>query len=206
MIGIEVAGVGAVRRGARSVAVPDLAIDGPGLVRVLGANGSGKSTLVELLAGGIAPERGSVRVCGAPAAGAGARRLRRVCRTEIALLGHVTLRRHAALFARAAGLPLRAATDALGDEALADRLDDAVDELSTGEARRAWVRLTTLGDAPVLLLDEPLLGVDARAADALRARILAWATTRLVLVVDHDEHRWTGAVRALSLEPGRVAP
>lgn len=206
MIRVEVADVDAVRRGTRSIAVPDLGIDGPGLVHVRGPNGSGKSTLVELLAGGIVPDRGSVRVCGAAAASASARALRRVCRTEIALLGHVTLRRHAALFARAAGLPPRGATDALRDEALAARLDDAVDELSTGEARRAWVRLTTLGDAPVLLLDEPFLGVDAPAAEALRARIAGWSMSRLVVVVDHDSHGWGAGVRELALEARSAAP
>ncbi|MGM1028753.1 MAG: ABC transporter ATP-binding protein [Actinomycetota bacterium] len=206
MIGVEVTGVDAVRRGRRAVAIPDLVIEGPGLVRVRGPNGSGKSTLLELLSGGIRPARGSVLLCGEAAASASARRLRRVCRTEIALLGHVTLRRHAALFARAAGVPLHAGLDALRDESLAARLDDAVDELSTGEARRAWVRLTTLGDAPVLLLDEPFLGIDGGAAEALRARIAAWAPTRLVVMVDHDARDGAAGVRELALEPASAAP
>ena len=197
---IEIVGVGAVPRGRRSVTVPDVALRGPGLVRVVGPNGSGKSTLIELLAGAIAPPTGAVRVCGADAASRGARRLRRVCRAEIALLGAVTLRRHAGLFARASGLPPVSALSALADEGLADRLDDAVDELSSGEARRAWVRLTTLGAAPVLLLDEPFLGVDARAAEALRERIVRWAAARLVLLVDHEERGWPPAVE-LALVP-----
>ncbi len=204
--GIEVSDVGAVQRGMRTIAVPDLAVDPPALVRVQGPNGSGKSTLVELLAGGIAPDRGSVRVCGEAAASARARALRRVCRSEIALLGHVTLRRHAVLFARAAALPPGAAIDALRDESLSERLDDTVGELSTGEARRAWVRLTTLGDAPVVLLDEPFLGVDAPAAAVLRSRLIGWARTRLVVVVDHDADDWAPGARALQLGPARWAP
>lgn len=206
MIGIEVVGVGAVPRGRRTVALPDLSIDGPGLVRVRGPNGSGKSTLVELLAGGIAPAVGAVRVCGVPATAPAARPLRRVCRTEIGLLGHVSLRRHAGLFARAAGVPRRAGLDALADEGFADRLDDAVDELSTGEVRRAWVRLTTLGAAPVLLLDEPLLGVDAAAATALRSRIAHWASEALVLVIDHDDRAWQAPVLDVALAAQRAAP
>ena len=199
MIGIAVADVGEVRRGRRSVTIPDLAVEGPGLVCVRGGNGCGKSTLIELLAGGIAPARGSVRVCGEPAMSRAARRARRVCRTEIALLGHVTLRRHAALFARAAGLPGGAAMDALVDEGLGGRLDDAVDALSTGEARRAWVRLTTVGRAPVLLLDEPFLGVDLAASIALRSRVTAWAAESLVIVVDHDDRAWESPALELAL-------
>lgn len=182
---VEVTGVGAVRRGTRAVGMPELDLEGPGLVLVRGGNGSGKSTLVELLAGGIAPVAGAVRVCGVPAGSSAARRLRRVCRSEVSLLGHVTLRRHAALFAAAASVQRSAAIDALAAEALDERLDDPVDALSTGERRRAWVRLTTLGAAPVLLLDEPFLGLDAVAASALRSRMADWAATRLVLLVDH---------------------
>lgn len=199
MIGVTVAGVGAVRRGSRMVAIPDLVIDGPGLVRVRGDNGSGKSTLIELLAGGIAHARGSVRVCGVPAASRAARPLRRVCRTEIALLGHVTLRRHAALFARAAGLPRQAALAALADEGLGGRLDDAVDELSTGEARRAWVRLVTVGAAPVLLLDEPFLGMDAESSERLLSCIADRALDALVMVVDHGDRAWLAPARELAL-------
>ncbi|MET4098318.1 ABC-type multidrug transport system ATPase subunit [Agrococcus sp. UYP10] len=198
MIAIEVRGVGAVRRGRHAVPVPDLSLSGPGLVRVRGANGAGKSTLIELLAGGIAPAVGDVRICGVRADARAARDLRRVCRTEIALLGHVALRRHAALFARAAAVPALEALGALADEGLADRLDDRADALSTGEARRAWVRLTTLGAAPVLLLDEPLLGVDEAAEEALRRRIDAWALERLVLVVDHGRREWGGCALDLS--------
>ncbi|ROR66047.1 ABC transporter ATP-binding protein [Agrococcus jenensis] len=203
---IEVRGVGAVRRGRRAVPVPDLSLGGPGLVRVRGANGAGKSTLIELLAGGIAPAVGEVRICGVRADARAARGLRRVCRTEIALLGHVALRRHATLFARAAAVPALEALGALADEGLADRLDDRVDALSTGEARRAWMRLTTLGAAPVLLLDEPLLGVDEAAAEALRERIDAWAVERLVVVVDHGRRDWGGRALDLSQPRARISP
>lgn len=206
MIGIEVVGVGAVRRGSRDVVLPDLALEGPGLVQVRGPNGCGKSTLIELLAGGIAPVTGAVRVCGVPAAASAARRLRRVCRAEIALLGHVTLHRHAVLFARAAGVPRQAALDALASEGLADRLGHAVHELSTGEARRAWVRLSTLGSAPVLLLDEPFLGVDAVASRALRSRVAEWALEALVLVVDHHDRDWDARVIDLAVATGGAAP
>jgi ABC-type multidrug transport system ATPase subunit len=206
MIGVALAGVGAVRRGTRSVTIPHLVIDGPGLVRVRGGNGCGKSTLIELLAGGIVPATGSVRVCGEPATSAAARRLRRVCRTEIALLGHVSLRRHAVLFARAAGVPVQAATAALADEGLAGRLDDAVDQLSTGEARRAWVRLTTVGRAPVLLLDEPFLGVDTAASNALRSLVTARAVESLVIVVDHDDRAWAPPVLEVALGAPRALP
>ncbi|WP_347754496.1 ATP-binding cassette domain-containing protein [Agrococcus sp. ProA11] len=199
---LAVAGVGSLHRGGRPVPLPELTVDGPGIVLVRGANGSGKSTLLELLAGGIRPLHGSVSVCGVPAHSSAARRLRRVSRTDIALLPHVTLRRHAMLFAHAAGVQPAAALESLVDEGLGPRIDARVATLSTGEARRAWVRLTTLGAAPVLLLDEPFLGLDAAAGETLQARLERWGSNRLVLLVDHGDRRLRGVVRELRMGPG----
>lgn len=179
--------------------IPEFVVDGPGIVLVRGANGSGKSTLVELLAGGLASRTGSVSVCGLPARSSAARRMRRVSRAEIALLPHVTVRRHAGLFARAAAVNPETALRSLADEGLGTRIDERVSALSTGEARRAWVRLTTLGAAPVLLLDEPFLGLDLPAAVSLQSRLERWGRDRLVLLVDHGERRLTGVVRELRM-------
>lgn len=202
MIGLHAVGVGSLPRGSHAVAIPELAIDGPGIVLVRGPNGAGKSTLVELLAGGIRSGRGSVTVCGVPARSSAARRLRRVSRADIALLPQVTLRRHAGLFADAAGVAAATAIRSLVAEGLCAHLDARVSTLSTGEARRAWVRLTTLGPAPVLLLDEPFLGLDPPAASALHARLEHWARERLVLLVDHGARRFSGSVRELHMGAG----
>lgn len=202
MIGIRVSGVGLLLRGSREIRVPELQVDGPGIVLLRGANGAGKSTVVELLAGGIRSHDGSVTVCGAPAASSAARRVRRVSRADIALLPHLTIRRHAALFARAAGVDQRTALSALADEGLGSQMDQPVAALSTGEARRAWVRLTTLGTAPVLLLDEPFLGLDSVAAAALQARLECWARERLVLLVDHGRQQLSAVVRELRMGEG----
>lgn len=199
MIGLRVSGVGALRPGRRDLPAPDLDVDRPGIILVRGPNGAGKSTFVELLAGGIRARTGSVSVCGAPAASSAARALRRVSRADIALLPRVTIRRHAALFARAAAVEQGSALRALADEGLGHLLDERAAELSTGEARRAWVRLTTLGVAPVLLLDEPFLGLDGAAAEALRQRIDAWGRDRLVVLVDHGERKLRTALQELRM-------
>lgn len=199
MIGIALAGVGTHRCGRAEVSIPDLSLEGPGIVRLRGENGSGKSTLLELLAGGIRPRTGSIAVCGVPATSSRARRWRRVARSEIALLPGLTLRRHAALFARAAGVEADAAVRALEADGLGTRIDSCAADLSTGERRRAWVRLTMLGDAPVLLLDEPFLGLDEAAAAALDVQLERWSTQRMVVLVDHGARELRGVAHEIRL-------
>lgn len=199
---LEVQGAGTLPGRARAVALPDLRVDAPGLVLVEGPNGSGKSTLIDVLAGSLLPRAGSVRVGGWPAGSDEARRARAVTRCAVSFLAPVTLRVHAGLFARAAGVSAGAAIQALDLEGLRPLLAEPAGRMSTGEARRAWNALTTLGDRRVLLLDEPFLGLDSAAAARLAARIEAWSATRVVLLVDHAQRSWRARpIRVAMPEP-----
>ncbi|WP_413316871.1 ABC transporter ATP-binding protein [Agrococcus sp. 1P02AA] len=203
---LELRGVGALPGRARAVALPDLRIDAPGLVLVEGPNGSGKSTLIEVLAGSLVPSAGSARVGGWPATSEDARRARTVSRCAVAFLAPVALRVHAGLFARAAGVPADAAIDALELEGLGALLPEPAGRMSTGEARRAWNALTTLGERRVLLMDEPFLGLDPAAASRLAARIEAWSATRVVLLVDHAQRSWPAGSTRVGMPAGASTP
>ena len=142
-----------------------LAVPPGGALLLLGPNGSGKSTLLRILAGLLRPEAGAVRWQGGDAAG------------RVAFVGHqdavkpgLTALENLALHARLAGGDRRVALAAMGLEALAEF---PARMLSAGQRRRLALARLVLAGAPVWLMDEPTLGLDAasvaRLGDALAA-------------------------------------
>jgi ABC-2 type transport system ATP-binding protein len=156
-----------------------------GLVLVRGSNGSGKSTLLELCSGYLAPWQGSVRINGLDAGDAAARAGRRVCRTRQALYPNMTVRDHLMFASRC----LRIAPD----EALARAeryglrrwYSHDAKSLSTGNSRKLWIVLCTLGAFDVLILDEPFNGLDDESGAVLGQEIRAWAAGGAVLLIAH---------------------
>ena len=141
-------------------------------VALVGPNGSGKSTLLKLLLGSLRPEVGTVRLFGRDPA--------RGCATE-GELGFVPQRPSLAsetpatveeivssgrLVRRGWWRPLTAADrvavghamESVGLGALADR---PVTELSGGQQQRAFIARAFASEPQLLVLDEPIAGVDA---------------------------------------------
>lgn len=91
---------------------------------------------------------------------------------------------------RRGGEALRAAAEAAAERAAfpADHLDRYPHELSGGLAQRAATALALIGDAPLLLADEPTTGLDRelvhRTVDELRAHTRD--TGRALLMITHD--------------------
>jgi tungstate transport system ATP-binding protein len=174
------------------VSIPSLHIQSGRVTAVLGPNGAGKTTLLRLIAGLDRPCTGRVLVGGQTA---DTRRrcvgyvfqedvfLRRSLLENLALA--LTVRGVARSEARgraAASLRL------LGIEALAER---RADRISGGEARRASLARALSLHAPVLLLDEPMVGLDGatyvRLLDELPPLIAASGATTLVVTHAREE-------------------
>lgn len=165
----------------------------PGRVlALLGPNGAGKTSLMRLLAGGLRPSAGSVRVLGEdPRSSARARARVGWVPQDIALYPRLTARENVEVFARLAGVSrrntARRAADCLGRTSLLEVADTLVGELSGGYQRRANIAAALVAEPAIVLLDEPSTGVDrvARAAihrtlDGLRSAGAA------ILVATHD--------------------
>ena len=156
-------------------------------VCVLGPNGGGKTTLFRALLGEVRPDSGELSVEDRPAYLAQSERTRLdfpVSATDVAVMGTLAAGR----WWRPAGRGAReAAGAALERVGLADRARVPFGELSGGERRRALLARTLVQDAPVLLLDEPLAGVDPASA-ALISRVFGElrAEGRTLLVSTHD--------------------
>ena len=146
-------------RGRVVAEIPDLDV-APGHVWLIaGPNGSGKSTLLKTLAGLLAPVAGTITPT--PARGSGATIF--VHSTPVLFRG--TLRHNLDLVEPAPDAVERVAAEF----GLANRLDQAVHELSHGTRQRAAIARAILARPAVLLLDEPEGGLDESALGVWRA-------------------------------------
>jgi ABC-type Mn2+/Zn2+ transport system ATPase subunit len=156
-------------------------------VSVLGPNGGGKTTLFRALLGELRPDAGSLRVSGRPAYLAQADRTRLdfpVNALDVALMGTLAAGRWWRPPAREDRARAQAA---LGRVGLADRARVPFGELSGGQRRRALLARSLVQDAGVLLLDEPLSGVDPASAELIASVFDALrAEGRTLLVSTHD--------------------
>lgn len=157
-----------------------------GTVRVGGANGAGKSTLIEVASGYLRPFAGSVRVAGAAATSRHARQVRRVCRTVPALYPQLSVAEHLDLAGTARGVDVAEGRRRAAAYGLDPWLDREAQELSTGNARKLWFLVCTLGPFAVALLDEPFNGLDEEARATMCDEIERWSRTRSVVVVAHE--------------------
>jgi heme exporter protein A len=175
---------------------------------VFGANGAGKTTLLRILATLLRPHRGGARVLGHALPREGW-----AVRSRIGFLGHEPLlyrdlsaRENLRYHARLHGVPAARVGELLDAVGLARRADDPVYTYSRGMVQRAAVCRALLHEPELLLLDEPLAGLDPGAAEAIAG--LTGAGTRVVS--SHDVER--GLEQAdvvLGLRAGRpelVAP
>ncbi len=190
------------------------------VLAILGPNGAGKSTAVHVIAGLIRPDTGQVRLGDRmltdTAAGVfvptHARRVGLLLQDAL-LFPHLDVAANVA-FAPRSGHAKRRRREAratavhwleqVGAAGLADRMPR---QLSGGQAQRVALARALAADPDVLLLDEPLAGLDVSAATAMR-KLLRHTLSRdgrSAILITHDVlDVLTLADRVLILESGRV--
>ncbi len=153
----------------------------------LGPNGAGKSTTMRLVLGLDHPNAGTATINGRPY-----RDLPRPLRTVGALLeaksvhGGRTARNHLLFLAQTQGLPRRRVDDVLGLVGLQDVADKRAGSFSLGMSQRLGIAAALLGDPQVLLLDEPVNGLDPEGVLWIRNLMKQLAVEgRTILVSSH---------------------
>ena len=183
------------------------------LVYLLGRNGAGKSTLLRTACGILAPSSGAVTIDGAVPPDH---------RSPGALVGvHLgadsagspsgpdpahTGRRHLRWLAAAAGVGASRVDPVLRRVGLVDVADRRIGGYSLGMRQRLGIAAALLTDAPNLIFDEPVNGLDVDGIRWLRGLLRGLADEgRSVYIASHplDEVARTGD-RVLVLDHGRV--
>ena len=182
------------------------------IVAVIGPNGAGKSTLVRALAG-LVPATGHARLDGTDllTLPVRERRVGLVFQDKM-LFPHLSARANVAFGPRSRGVPRRTAEataqdwlDRLGIGDLAGRKPR---QLSGGQAQRVAIARALAADPRLLLLDEPMAGLDVAVATALRLELARHLHDYdgVTLLVTHDAiDALTIATRVLVVDGGRVA-
>lgn len=186
--------------------------DGESLV-VLGPSGSGKSTLLRVIAGLERPDTGQVHINGADQIGLPAhRRDVAIVFQHFALYPHLSALRNITLGLRH-GLKLPAAEaetrarDVAARMEITELLDRPPRQMSGGQRQRVALARALARQAGVVLLDEPLSGLDAQLRQTLRVEIgeLLRGSGSTSLHVTHDQlDAMAMADRVAILRNGRI--
>ena len=188
----------------------DLAVPECSLTGLIGPNGAGKSTLFNAISGLYRPDAGSVRLGGRDVTGlaperlvaAGLVRSFQLARgfPKLSVFQHLMLygadqpgerllpallgaagvrRREAELAERARGIATRLRLDHV--------LDNPVTALSGGQKKLVEIGRALMADPKVLLLDEPMAGVNPTLADEIAAHLVALNRDGLTIcLIEHD--------------------
>lgn len=173
-----IAAEGVWRSFGRSAVLRDVSLAAePGeVVLLLGPNGAGKTTLLRVLAGLLQPSRGRVERRG---------RVGMVAHHSM-LYDALTAEENLRFFSRLQGLDPGRVGELLARVGLETRARERVASFSRGMVQRLAIACALLGDPQILLLDEPLSGLDQASAGTL----LDWLQEsrergRAVLVATH---------------------
>ena len=147
------------------IGLNDLSCDiGPGITGLLGSNGAGKSTLLKLASGQLRPTQGEVRTGDLHATSTVARRRIGYCPDNAHLYEEMTGEQFVRTMCALHGFPrdevVQRTTDVLKEVGMSDRAQRRLAGCSHGMRQRFKLAQALVHDPSILLLDEPLTGID----------------------------------------------
>jgi lipoprotein-releasing system ATP-binding protein len=186
---------------------------------LVGRSGSGKSTLMNILAGLLIPERGSVIWQGIDITGLNDAKRVALRRQTIGvvyqfhhLLPEFSAEENVALPAILGGQTVATSTQLarqlLDQVGLGHRFDHRPGELSGGERQRVAIARALAGHPKVLLMDEPTGNLDETTADQVLAMLLdlSETTQTSLVIVTHDRRVATQTDQQFELHHGELKP
>ncbi len=188
-----------------------------GIVAVVGPSGSGKTTLLNMAAALDFPTQGTVKVAGLVTSELGREDLQKfrnetvgVVFQQFFLIGHLTVFQNVMIPLIPRHLPSSEKTkrilEAITKVGLADKEGRLPSELSGGELQRAAIARGMVGDAPVILADEPTGNLDHKKGSEVMDILVEESRERgkTVLIATHDARLLDRVDGIVYLEDGEV--
>ena len=139
----------------------------------IGRNGAGKSTTLKMISGLASPTQGEVSLFGKPLSDPVVRRRLGVLIEEAGLYPNMTARQNVVMKAKCMGLAEEKSIDQVLDlTGLSNTGKKQVKHFSMGMKQRLGVALALLGNPDLLILDEPINGLDPEGIKELRQLVL----------------------------------
>jgi ABC-2 type transport system ATP-binding protein len=161
---------------------------GPGITALLGQNGAGKSTMLKLITGQLRPTTGSVQVFGqAPFSNPKVYERIGYCPETDSFYEEMTGRQFVTLMARMADVPSRNlesnVANILEKVGMADRCDKKIAGYSKGMRQRIKLAQALTHNPDILILDEPLNGLDPVGRRELQELLKGLAAEGKIIVI-----------------------
>ena len=184
---IELRGVSKSFGAKRAVDRLDLDVKAGELFAFLGPNGAGKTTTIKMICGLLAPSAGTVRVGGMPAASQEARQVMAYVPDQPYLYEKLTGREFLKFVVDMYGLEHRASRRRIDELIDTFEMGDYVDELSEnyshGMKQRVVFASALVHNPRVLIVDEPLVGLDPRSARIVKDLFLSQAKAGVAVLM-----------------------
>ncbi|MDA4137260.1 MAG: ABC transporter ATP-binding protein [Thaumarchaeota archaeon] len=188
------------------------------VVAVVGPSGSGKTTLLNMAAGLDFPSRGSVRVGGISTTELEREPLQKfrnetvgVVFQQFFLIDHLSVFQNVMVPLIPREIPSaeksRKILDVIAKVGLSDKADRLPSELSGGELQRVAIARGLVGDASVILADEPTGNLDSKRGSEIVGLLVAESRERqkTVLIATHDLRVLDRVDGVVYLEDGKLS-
>ena len=184
---IELRGVTKTYGTKRAVDGLDLRVRAGELYAFLGPNGAGKTTTIKMVCGLLRPSSGTVTVGGHPASSPEARRLLAYVPDQPYLYeklsGREFLRFVVEMYGIEPGVAARRIDELVETFEMGDYVNDLCESYSHGMKQRVVFASALVHEPKVLIVDEPLVGLDPRSARIVKDLFLAQARAGVAVLM-----------------------
>lgn len=173
VLAVETKGLTKLYGGKAAVKDLNLRVGEGQIYGFIGRNGAGKSTTLKMISGLASPTQGEVSLFGKPISNPVVRRRLGVLIEAAGLYPNMTARQNVVMKAKCMGLAEEKSVDQVLElTGLSDTGKKQVKHFSMGMKQRLGVALALLGNPDLLILDEPINGLDPEGIKELRQLVL----------------------------------